>query len=72
MDVLREISLSIASLEQAIVAETLNISCSGLFVRVAPPGVRVGEHVHFVLTLVSALGGADAGSINPLDKAARD
>lgn len=72
VEVLREISLSIASLEQAIVAETLNISCSGLFVRVAPPGVRVGEHVHFVLSLVSALGGADGASENPLDKVSRD
>ena len=68
VELLQKIELSIASLEQAIVAETLNVSCSGLFVRVAPRDVRVGEHVEFCLSLVPALAGGDSSGSNPIDR----
>ncbi len=65
---LQKISLNIASLEQAIAAETINVSCSGLFVRVAPRDVRVGEQVEFCLSLSAALGGGDGLIVNPIDQ----
>lgn len=43
------IELQLASLEQALVSETLNIGLGGLFIRSAPQGVQVGDEVEFVL-----------------------
>jgi hypothetical protein len=68
---LQKVSLGIASLEQAIVAETINVSCTGLFVRVAPGDVRVGEHVEFCLSLQPSVGGSSASASNPIDDAAQ-
>lgn len=61
-----KVELSIASLEQAIASEIVNLSCSGIFVRAVPQGVRVGEQVEFSLQLVSTLSGS-AGILNPID-----
>lgn len=67
VDTVKNVSLEIASLEQAIVAETLNISCSGLFVRVTSRDVRVGEQVQFCLSLVSTVGVSSEQTPNPID-----
>jgi hypothetical protein len=65
---LQKISLNIASLEQAIAAETINVSCTGLFVRVAPGSVRVGELVEFCLSVVPEIGRGEGSLLNPLDR----
>lgn len=68
VEIKNKISMEIASLEQAIVAETLNISCTGLFVRVSAPGVRVGEQVRFSLSLVSLVSSSVFVETNPIDQ----
>ena len=45
------IQLKVASLEQALVAETLNVGIGGLFVRVVPDGVKIGDAVDFEFEL---------------------
>jgi len=43
------VELHVASFEQALVAETLNVGLGGLFVRAVPQNVAVGDDVEFVL-----------------------
>ena len=46
-----KVKLRIASLEQAIVAETLNVGRGGLFVRTLPQDIKVGDLVNFDLNI---------------------
>jgi len=54
-----EISLRLASLEQALVAETLNVGLGGLFARVVPVNARPGDPIDFRLVLAKEV--ADSG-----------
>ena len=42
-----KIRIRLASFEQAVVAETLNIGTGGMFVRFVPPGIQAGDTVEF-------------------------
>jgi DNA-binding NarL/FixJ family response regulator len=46
-----EVKLKLASLEQGVVAETVNVGTGGLFARVVPAGVKVGDRVDFRIEL---------------------
>jgi hypothetical protein len=46
-----KIKINIASMEQAIVSETLNLGRGGLFVRSVPEGMKVGDFVEFELNV---------------------
>jgi len=58
------IQLKIASIEQALAAETLNIGSGGLFIRMRNPEIKVGDHVDFELQMGSNLshGASSSGS----------
>jgi Tfp pilus assembly protein PilZ len=61
------IQLQLASLEQALVAETLNVGLGGIFVRAVPQNIAIGDDVEFVLEFsrqVSGNSGPDNN--NPL------
>ncbi|MEO5667961.1 MAG: PilZ domain-containing protein [Bdellovibrionota bacterium] len=61
------VKLQLASLEQAIVAETLNVGLGGLFIRVVPPNVAIGDDIEFVLEFTPMVSGkAVADNLNPL------
>jgi hypothetical protein len=44
-----KVSVKLASLEQAVVAETVNVGLGGLFIRVVPRDAKVGDAVEFEL-----------------------
>lgn len=61
------IELRLASLEQALAAETLNLGTGGMFVRLVPPDVKMGDRVDFDFVIsqeVSIV--ATAAQENPL------
>jgi Tfp pilus assembly protein PilZ len=47
------IEINIPSLQQALVAETLNLGTGGMFVRMAPRDIKLGDTVQFSLNLNS-------------------
>lgn len=54
------VELQVASLEQALVAETLNVGLGGLFVRAVPPSIAIGDDVEFVLEFSNQVSGSAA------------
>jgi Tfp pilus assembly protein PilZ len=61
------IQLQLASLEQAIVAETLNVGLGGIFVRAVPQNIAIGDDVEFVLEFSRQVsGGSGPDNNNPL------
>lgn len=57
-----EVRLRLASLEQGVVAESINVGLGGLFVRCVPQGAKTGDRVDFRLVLskdLSAKGWSD-------------
>jgi Tfp pilus assembly protein PilZ len=51
------IQLQLASLEQALVAETLNVGLGGIFVRAVPQNIAIGDDVEFVLEFSAQVSG---------------
>jgi hypothetical protein len=51
------VQLQISSLEQALVAETLNVGLGGLFIRAVPPNIGIGDSVEFVLEFTKSVSG---------------
>jgi Tfp pilus assembly protein PilZ len=67
MNARHKIELHLASLEQALVAETLNIGLGGLFIRSVPQGVSIGDEVEFVLQFSQNVSGqTNPENSNPL------
>jgi hypothetical protein len=67
MNARHKVELNVASLEQALVAETLNIGLGGLFIRSVPQGINVGDEVEFVLQFSQNVSGQTAPeNDNPL------
>lgn len=54
-----KIEIRIASLEQAVVSETLNVGTGGLFIRAVPQDVSVGDSVDFEFVLSKEVSGGD-------------
>ena len=52
------VQLQISSLEQALVAETLNVGLGGLFVRAVPQSIAIGDDVEFVLEFSTTVSGS--------------
>lgn len=48
-----KIQMRMPSLEQALVAETLNLGTGGMFVRTVPPNIVVGDYIDFEFILTS-------------------
>jgi|GEM_PF-1157773 len=53
------VELLMASLEQALVAETLNVGLGGLFVRAVPQNIAIGDDVEFVLEFSQNVSGGN-------------
>ena len=67
MSARHKIEIQLASFEQALVAETLNIGVGGLFIRSVPQGLAVGDEVEFVLQFTPNVSGqASPENNNPL------
>jgi len=67
MNARHKVEIQMASLEQALVAETLNIGLGGLFIRSVPQGVSVGDEVEFVLQFSESVSGNHSPeNIDPL------
>ncbi len=68
LPVKHKIKIRCASLEQALVAETLNLGTGGMFVRTLPQGVQVGDLVefNFELSRLVSDAGAESSLSNPL------
>ncbi len=62
------VRLQVASLEQAMAAETLNLGFGGMFLRISPRDIRPGDEVDFHLEFSSTVGarGIDPALANPL------
>jgi hypothetical protein len=64
------VKIQIASLEQAMAAETLNLGFGGMFLRISPRDMKVGDEVEFQLEFGGSLGvqGESDTDHNPLVK----
>jgi hypothetical protein len=69
MDVLQKIEVKIASMEQAIVTETLNLGVGGMFVRALSPQIKVGDRVVFVLHMSREICDGRGSWVNPIEAA---
>jgi Tfp pilus assembly protein PilZ len=54
------VEIRVASFEQALVAETLNVGLGGLFIRTVPQNVAVGDEVEFILEFSRQVSGNSA------------
>jgi hypothetical protein len=62
-----KVEIQLSSLEQALVAETLNIGLGGLFIRAVPQNIRANDEVDFVLQFSSTTSdSAASANSNPL------